>query len=92
MAEIDTSKDGLIDYEEFKTFIAGGDIELRKVFDSVDTDHSGHIDKEEMKAALVEAGIVVDDVLLDAFFQRVDRNNDGGMGFARWRFEMVADV
>ena len=81
MAAIDTSKDGLIQYEEFKVFVASGERELRKIFESVDADNSGHIDKEELKAALVEAGIVVDRKLLDKFFETVDRDNDGGMGF-----------
>ena len=79
MAAVDTSKDGCIQYEEFKTFFASAECELWAIFKSVDLDNNGRIDKQELKAALLRAGIVVDPPeRLEEFFQSFDRNNDGG--------------
>lgn len=80
MTAVDTSKDGVIQYDEFKVFFASAEHELWTIFQSVDVDQNGHIDKNELKAALARAGIVVDPPSrLEAFFNSIDRDKDGGM-------------
>ena len=77
---MDTSKDGLIQYSEFRRFFAGAEQELWRIFNSVDLDGNGHIDRKELALALSRARIVVDPPeRLEEFFRSFDRNSDGGM-------------
>jgi len=60
--DYDTSKDGRLDYEESKAFINdsfGNDlpmkeIDLKAMFDKIDTDKSGKINKGEMSVFLLQ--------------------------------------
>jgi solute carrier family 25 (mitochondrial phosphate transporter), member 23/24/25/41 len=83
---VDTSKDGLIQYSEFKSFIESADRELWRIFTSVDLDRNGKIDKQELQVALGRAGLVVDASRLKDFFDLMDRNNDGVISFEEWRY------
>ncbi|KAG0642060.1 mitochondrial carrier domain-containing protein [Tuber brumale] len=82
---VDTSKDGLIQYSEFKHFFESADRELWRIFTSVDLDRNGNIDKAELRIALSRAGLVVDTKRLQEFFDSMDRNNDGVICYEEWR-------
>ncbi|CAZ85743.1 unnamed protein product [Tuber melanosporum] len=82
---VDTSKDGLIQYSEFKHFFESADRELWHIFTSVDLDRNGNIDKAELRIALSRAGLVVDTKRLQEFFDSMDRNNDGVICYEEWR-------
>lgn len=84
---MDTSKDGLIQYSEFKHFFEGADRELWRIFHSVDLDKNGKIDKGELRVALTRAGIAVDTSRLEEFFESMDKNNDGVISFEEWRYD-----
>lgn len=86
LTAVDTSKDGLIQYSEFKNFFEGADRELWRIFHSVDLDKNGKIDKGELRVALTRAGIAVDTSRLEEFFDSMDRNNDGVISFEEWRY------
>lgn len=76
---VDTSKDGLIQYSEFRNFFVGAERELWRIFKSVDSDGNGKIDRGELQAALAKAGIAVQPPQrLDTFFAMIDLNSDGG--------------
>ncbi|KAL7271075.1 hypothetical protein RUND412_006192 [Rhizina undulata] len=83
LVAVDTSKDGRIQYSEFWTFFESADRELWRIFNSVDLDKNGKIDKGELRAALVQAGVNSD--RLEEFFDSMDRNNDGVISFEEWR-------
>ncbi|KAL0634004.1 hypothetical protein Q9L58_007105 [Maublancomyces gigas] len=85
LTAVDTSKDGLIQYSEFKHFFEGADRELWRIFRSVDQDRNGKIDKGELRIALTRAGIAVDTNRLEEFFYSMDKNNDGVISFEEWR-------
>lgn len=79
LTAVDTSRDGLIQYSEFKMFFARVEKELWRIFQSVDLNGNGKIDLNELKSALSAAGIAVNPPeRLDEFFHSMDRNNDGG--------------
>ncbi|KAH0545583.1 hypothetical protein FGG08_000414 [Glutinoglossum americanum] len=82
---VDTSGDGRIQYEEFRNFVEETEKELRILFNSIDRDHNGRLDKDELRAAFAKAGLVVSNSKLDQFFSEVDTNHDGEISFEEWR-------
>jgi calcium-dependent protein kinase len=81
MAEIDSDKNGFIDYTEFLT--AGANVKLlltkgniKAAFQTFDKDQSGKISVAELKAALDSSGSL-DSALWTALIREADRNSDG---------------
>jgi solute carrier family 25 phosphate transporter 23/24/25/41 len=82
---IDTSKDGKIDFDEFKCFVEATEAELWFLFKNIDRDGNGRLDKAELKDAFKRAELSVSDSKLDEFFSELDLNNDGAISFEEWR-------
>ncbi|KAI4141896.1 MAG: hypothetical protein LQ341_003393 [Variospora aurantia] len=82
---VDTDGDGHIQYAEFRTFVKETEKALLKLFESIDHDHNGQLDKSELKAAFTRAGLAVPKSKLDQFFTEIDTNNDGVISFDEWR-------
>lgn len=61
---------------EFRTFVEHTEKELYTLFQSIDRDHDGRLDKNELKSAFRKAGLSVPSSKLDRFFDEVDMNND----------------
>jgi Ca2+-binding EF-hand superfamily protein len=61
---------------EFRIFVERTEKELFSLFHSIDRDHNGKLDKEELKAAFKKAGLTVPNSKLDQFFAEVDENHD----------------
>jgi solute carrier family 25 phosphate transporter 23/24/25/41 len=59
--------------------------ELRMLFDSIDRNHNGLLEKSELQAACRRAGLLVSNRKLDDFFAAVDVNHDGVVTFDEWR-------
>ena len=55
------------------------------MFQTIDKDHDGNLNKEELRSAFVRAGLAVPNARLDRFFDDVDVNNDGVISFDEWR-------
>lgn len=83
---MDTSGDGKIQYDEFRAFLDSTERQLRKLFESIDHDGNGHLDKNELKSAFASAGLTVPNSKLDDFFAEVDTNKDGVISFQEWRY------
>lgn len=82
---MDKNGDQMIQYEEFRNFVERTEKELFSLFHSIDRDHNGKLDKEELKAAFKRAGLTVPNSKLDQFFAEVDENHDGYITFDEWR-------
>ena len=82
---VDTSGDGQIQYNEFKVFVEHAERELWQLFESIDKDHSGALDKDELRLAFKRAGLTISAAKLDQFFDEVDVNHDGEISFEEWR-------
>ncbi|CAN1790651.1 Calcium-dependent mitochondrial ATP-magnesium/phosphate carrier protein 2 [Linum perenne] len=52
----DANKDGRVDYSEFKRYMDAKELELYRIFQAIDVEHSGCILPEELSDALVTAG------------------------------------
>jgi solute carrier family 25 phosphate transporter 23/24/25/41 len=73
---------------EFCVFVEHAEKELRQLFDSIDRNNNGELDKEELKAALARAGLTVPNSKLEQFFAEVDTNKDGVISFDEWRYKI----
>ncbi|KAI9787167.1 MAG: hypothetical protein M1839_003402 [Geoglossum umbratile] len=82
---VDANGDGRIQYEEFHTFVEATEKELFTLFNNIDRDHNGKLDKDELRAAFAKAGLVVSNSKLDQFFSEIDTNHDGEISFEEWR-------
>lgn len=81
----DANKDGRVDYQEFKRYMDNKELELYRIFQAIDVEHSGCILPEELYDALVSAGIEIGDEELALFVERVDKDNNGVITFEEWR-------
>ena len=70
---------------EFRTFIEHTEKELLRLFNGIDRDNNGQIDKGELRSACADAGLIIPQSKLDEFFQKVDTNHDGVISFDEWR-------
>jgi solute carrier family 25 phosphate transporter 23/24/25/41 len=61
---------------EFRTFVEHTENELLYLFQSIDRDHNGKLDKGELKEAFRKAGLAVPNSKLNQFFAEVDENHD----------------
>lgn len=82
---VDTSGDGQIQFNEFRVFVEHAERELWQLFESIDRDHSGGLDKEELRTAFKRSGLTISSSKLDQFFDEVDTNHDGEISFDEWR-------
>ncbi|TYG60282.1 hypothetical protein ES288_D07G056200v1 [Gossypium darwinii] len=81
----DANRDGCVDYYEFKRYMDDKELELYRIFQAIDVEHSGCILPEELSDALVKAGIQINDEKLAQFVEHVDKDNNGIITFEEWR-------
>jgi solute carrier family 25 phosphate transporter 23/24/25/41 len=62
-------------------FVEHAERELWQLFESIDRDHNGELDKDELRAAFSRAGLAISNAKLDQFFDEVDVNHDGVISF-----------
>jgi len=70
---------------EFRKFVNETETHLWRLFENIDRDHSGNLDKNELRSAFSRAGLTVPDGRLDRFFRDVDVDHDGVISFSEWR-------
>ncbi|EOO00441.1 putative calcium dependent mitochondrial carrier protein [Phaeoacremonium minimum UCRPA7] len=83
--KLDTSGDGKIQYEEFRVFVEAAERQLLLLFRSIDRDHDGKLNRDELRSAFQRAGLTVPLRRLAGFFDEIDMNNDGYISFDEWR-------
>ena len=64
----DKNHDGKISYDEFVGFCKETEKELWTLFQSIDRDHDGNLDKSELSSAFERSGVAVSNARLDRFF------------------------
>ncbi|KAK6352775.1 hypothetical protein TWF696_004777 [Orbilia brochopaga] len=85
----DTSGDGFIQFDEFVVFMEATEQHLRGLFNAIDRDKNGQLDRAELAHALESNGISVEPGKLQAFFDKLDKNSDGQITFEEWRDFLV---
>lgn len=58
--------------------------QLRTLFNEIDINHDGKLDRHELSSACQRAGLAVSNAKLDRFFEKIDSNNDGSLSFREW--------
>ncbi|EMC91523.1 hypothetical protein BAUCODRAFT_295816 [Baudoinia panamericana UAMH 10762] len=81
----DINHDGRISFEEFNRFCQQTERQLWNLFQSIDRDHDGNLDKSELSLAFERAGVAVSNARLDRFFSYIDKNHDGSIDYGEWR-------
>lgn len=81
----DTSQDGLIDYDEFRTYVEEKEKELWHLFTEIDKSGDNRIQPEELEQALKRAGIRCNQEDLGRFMDAMDTDKDGVIDFHEWR-------
>ncbi|KAH2254806.1 hypothetical protein KXW72_002376 [Aspergillus fumigatus] len=71
--------------EQFRAFVDHTEHRLWRLFESIDRNQNGVIDKNELRAAFSRSGITLSSAKLDAFFEDVDSNKDGVISYPEWR-------
>lgn len=77
----------LIPLPEFRRFVDHADKALWALFEIIDRNHNGEIDKNELEEAFARAGVTVSNAKLDEFFRLMDVNNDGVISYSEWRYD-----
>ncbi|CAO3694656.1 unnamed protein product [Umbelopsis ramanniana] len=81
----DTSKDGLVDFDEFETYVVEKEEELWHLFEQIDRSGDQVLQREEVKTALRRGGVAATDKEVDDFVRAMDQDGDGQIDFAEWR-------
>lgn len=81
----DANHDGRVEFEEFSKYMDAKELELYSIFREIDVRHNGCILPEELRAALLRAGIQLTDEELTHFVERIDKDNNGIITFEEWR-------
>ncbi|KAK9463485.1 mitochondrial carrier domain-containing protein [Lipomyces oligophaga] len=79
------SGDDKIKFIEFQQFVERTEQHLWDLFQAIDKDHNGLLDRSELAAALQSTGLNVPSAALDRFFNSLDRDHDGFVTFKEWR-------
>eukprot|EP01087_Luapelamoeba_hula_P014696 TRINITY_DN4351_c0_g1_i1.p1 TRINITY_DN4351_c0_g1~~TRINITY_DN4351_c0_g1_i1.p1 ORF type:complete len:495 (+),score=80.44 TRINITY_DN4351_c0_g1_i1:42-1526(+) len=85
MNELDTNKDGQVSFEEFSRFVVAREKVLRTLFDSVDSNHNGHLEPPEVMKALHQLGMECEEKQLKLLMHRMDTDRNGVVDFSEWR-------
>lgn len=70
---------------EFRVFVEAAERQLLSLFQAIDRDKDGRLNKQELQAAFRRAGLSVPGRRLAGFFDEIDLNNDGYITFDEWR-------
>ena len=70
---------------EFRVFVEETEAQLLTLFNKIDIDRDGRIDKKELKEAFKRANLAVPQKKLDRFVSEFDRDNSGTITFDEWR-------
>ena len=72
---------------EFHAFVNYAEDKLWPLFRYVDRHETGKIDKDSLREAFARAGVTVSDARVEEFFDDVDKNQDGVITYAEWRYD-----
>lgn len=95
---VDVNGDGEVDFEEFLALMrlrmgeSGEDAEqhLRDVFNMFDSDSSGYIDRDELRALMKKLAQTLKDDEITAIMEEADVDGDGEISFEEFKILMTS--
>ncbi|KAI9295024.1 mitochondrial carrier [Neoconidiobolus thromboides FSU 785] len=83
----DASRDGIIDYIEFRRFVLAQEAALWDLFKQIDVSQDLKLQPQELSSSLKRAviGIEVNPEELEEIVTKMDTDGDGSIDFAEWR-------
>jgi solute carrier family 25 phosphate transporter 23/24/25/41 len=72
LAKCDTAQDGIIDYQEFRTYVLDKEKDLWQLFSEINKSGDFRIHAKDLESALKDAGIHVTDEDIENFMQVID--------------------
>ncbi|KAI8068264.1 mitochondrial carrier domain-containing protein [Gongronella butleri] len=85
LAQCDTSKDGLVDFDEFTAYVHDKEKELWDLFQRLDTRGDGSLLPEDLACALQDAGITISQDELMEFVEWMDLDGNGVIDFYEFK-------
>ncbi|KAI8049141.1 mitochondrial carrier domain-containing protein [Gilbertella persicaria] len=85
LAKCNTAHDGMIDYQEFRTYVLEKEKELWQLFSEINKSGDYRIHPAELEIALKNAGIHVTNEDIKNFMQVIDTEGNGYIDFQDWR-------
>jgi len=89
LREADTDSDGRVTLPEFEAFCDSQLSRLRRVYDSIDSNHDGRLTSEELRLGCLRAGLKISNRQLRTVFHHLDENSDGSVSFAEFCSALV---
>lgn len=83
---VDTNGDGRIQFNEFRLFVERAEAELWQLFQRIDRDQNGQLDRSELREAFKGAGVTISNLKFEDFWTQIDTNNDGVISYDEWRY------
>ncbi|RIA94505.1 mitochondrial carrier domain-containing protein [Glomus cerebriforme] len=85
LQKCDVSSDGVVDFDEFKSFVEEKEKELLRLFLEIDKSHDMKLQPEELENALRKSGINCTQAELKKFIKTMDKDQNGVIDFSEWR-------
>eukprot|EP01128_Nolandella_sp_AFSM9_P003811 TRINITY_DN1682_c0_g1_i2.p1 TRINITY_DN1682_c0_g1~~TRINITY_DN1682_c0_g1_i2.p1 ORF type:complete len:482 (+),score=77.18 TRINITY_DN1682_c0_g1_i2:195-1448(+) len=82
---MDDNVDGRVSYEEFRAFMSDREKKVRTIFNTLDSNNDSFVDKDELKARLLELNMTAEDKTLEQLIQHLDMNGDGRIDYREFR-------
>jgi len=94
MRLIDSNRDGIVTYDEFKTYVLEKYQQLYEMFEQFDENHDGYISEEELSNMLCHLNMRHEPQYVKSLIHCVDKDRNGYIDFDEWcnLFMMIPDL
>src|SRR3989338_6721167 len=82
---IDANQDGSLSFEEFQSYVAATEQELRDLFDLIDVDRSGGITYDELLSSLTQMRLAPDPQRVKQMMAKMDADSSGEISFSHFK-------
>ncbi|KNC85782.1 hypothetical protein SARC_02045 [Sphaeroforma arctica JP610] len=81
----DHDHDGLVKFSDFLNFFHHKEIQIKALFDEIDTCSNGKLTVPELRDALLRAGVQISSSDLNVFVKKIDKDQNGIITYDEWR-------
>eukprot|EP01134_Creolimax_fragrantissima_P004970 CFRG4970T1 len=81
----DHDNDGFVRFSDFLNFFHRKEIQIKALFDEIDTCSNGKLTVPELRDALLRAGVQISRSDLQVFVKKIDKDQNGIITYDEWR-------